>query len=135
MVSAQIPAEGQLVLDSSAVLAWLLQETGHQAVLPLLPRAIINTVNWAEVIQRGDTLGLFLPEMLPRVEAEGLTVTEFSIDEAATAGRLRAATRSAGLSLGDRACLASALIHSVPAVTADRPWLRVSVGVDIVLIR
>ena len=44
-------------------------------------------------------------------------------------------TRSAGLSLADRACLALASRLGVPAVTADRAWTTLDVGVEIVCIR
>jgi len=136
VVSSQIPAEGLLVFDSSAVLAWLQGETGKEVVQPLLQRSTINTVNWAEVIQRGVQLPHATPsEMRAMLEAEGLTITDFSIDEAVIAGQLMATTRNAGLSLGDRACLASAMLLEVSAVTADGPWRAVSVGVDIILIR
>jgi PIN domain nuclease of toxin-antitoxin system len=50
-------------------------------------------------------------------------------------GALIAETASKGLSLGDRACLALARVRSLPAVTADRSWSGVDVGVQIQLIR
>jgi ribonuclease VapC len=39
------------------------------------------------------------------------------------------------LSLGDRACLALALSRSIPALTADRDWKKLKVGLSIVVIR
>ena len=47
------------------------------------------------------------------------------------------ATRSAGLSLGDRLCLALAQRNGNGALTADRMWLKVAeaVGVVVELIR
>jgi len=41
----------------------------------------------------------------------------------------------AGLSLGDRACLALADAMGCPAVTADRAWSSIDIGVSVVLIR
>ena len=41
---------------------------------------------------------------------------------AIASGKLRASTRTLGLSLGDRCCLALALEHGAEVVTADRPW-------------
>jgi len=49
--------------------------------------------------------------------------------------RLRAATRAQGLSLGDRACLATGLRLGWPVITADRSWAIVDVGVTVHLIR
>lgn len=54
---------------------------------------------------------------------------------AEAAARLRPATRHAGLSLADRACLALARRLGVPAVTADRAWGDLDVGVEVRLIR
>jgi PIN domain nuclease of toxin-antitoxin system len=54
-----------------------------------------------------------------------------------TSGFLRPATRRAGLSLGERACLALAATLGLPAITADRGWQRVAdaVGVQVRPIR
>ena len=48
---------------------------------------------------------------------------------------LRGATRAKGLSLGDRACLATGLRLGGPVITADRAWAAVNVGVTVQLIR
>ena len=40
-----------------------------------------------------------------------------------------------GLSLGDRACLALARARSVPALTADRTWSRLELGISIEVVR
>ena len=53
------------------------------------------------------------------------------------AGRLRAVTASAGLSLGDRFCLALAKRDGLPAMTADKQWRTIAdeAGVNIAVIR
>ncbi len=53
------------------------------------------------------------------------------------AGRLRAVTASAGLSLGDRYCLALAQRDGLPAWTSDTHWNLVAqeAGVKVVQIR
>ncbi|CCC05778.1 unnamed protein product [Sordaria macrospora k-hell] len=53
------------------------------------------------------------------------------------AGRLRGLTVEAGLSLGDRFCLALAKREKLPAWTADRKWRDIAdaVGVKVVAIR
>jgi ribonuclease VapC len=65
----------------------------------------------------------------------GIEVVPFDADDARAAGELSLVTRDAGLSLGDRACLALARRLDVPAVTADRAWLNVDAGVDVVCVR
>jgi PIN domain nuclease of toxin-antitoxin system len=50
---------------------------------------------------------------------------------------LRPATRKAGLSLGDRACLALAQQLNATILTTDRPWLALAadLGLEILCIR
>ncbi len=40
-----------------------------------------------------------------------------------------------GLSLGDRACLALAMSRAIPALSADRTWIQLDIGVVIQPIR
>jgi len=59
------------------------------------------------------------------------------LDLARIAGGLRAVTAEAGLSLGDRFCMALASRDRLPAWTADKQWRTISdaVGVQVVIIR
>ena len=61
---------------------------------------------------------------MPRNEADSVTIA-----------RLRTLTRAQGLSLGDRACLATGLRLGRPVITADRGWVAIDVGVTVHLIR
>jgi PIN domain nuclease of toxin-antitoxin system len=49
--------------------------------------------------------------------------------------RLGAHTRTAALSLADRACFALARQLDAPVLTADRLWSSIAVGVEVRLIR
>jgi PIN domain nuclease of toxin-antitoxin system len=68
-----------------------------------------------------------------------LPIAWISFDDAIAyeAGMLVAATKSAGLSFGDRACLALARRLRLPVMTADRAWSSIAstVGVTVDLIR
>ncbi len=124
-----------VVLDSSALLAVLKNEAGADQVRARLAAATISAVNYAEVIAK-----LIDHGMPPDIAAETVTVTAVAVSGVDHAlafqiGSLRARTRSAGLSLGDRACLALAAQLGLPAVTADQAWATVDAGVEIVLIR
>jgi len=125
------------VIDSSALLALILDEPGATEVEPLLDTIVISTVNIAEVVAALARDGN--PEADIREIVTGLALTAIAPDEelAIDAGILRRATDRAGLSLGDRFCLALARRLSAPAITADRAWTRVAVhvGVDVRLIR
>jgi PIN domain nuclease of toxin-antitoxin system len=56
-------------------------------------------------------------------------------EQAKIAGSLAARTRSIGLSLGDRACLAPGLTLKAPVYTTDRAWKSLKLGVRIHVIR
>lgn len=64
-----------------------------------------------------------------------MLVEPFTADDALCAGELWAHTRSSGLSLGDRACLAVALRLDAPVMTADKAWRDIDVRVPIRLLR
>ena len=123
------------VLDSSAVLAVLLEEPGAELVVPFMGNALISTVNLAEVITKLVAGGGELEAVRQDVEELALTVTDFTRALAEDAGTLVVSTSEYGLSLGDRACLALARRDKLPVLTADRAWRDVEVGVRIELIR
>jgi PIN domain nuclease of toxin-antitoxin system len=56
-------------------------------------------------------------------------------DDAVVIARLRPLTKAQGLSLGDRASLATGLRLGRPVITADRAWAALDVGVTVRLIR
>lgn len=112
----------EAVLDSSAVLALLLGEPGAERVKPTLPGACLSTVNFAEIVTKLCERGMPQDQARLAIEAIGVEVVDFGIDQACMTGELRNRTRSAGLSLGDRACLALAQQRNLPAITADTAW-------------
>lgn len=125
------------VIDASAILALLLDEPGARKVESVLADSAVTTINLSEVVgyyarSGADEAGI--RGMLNALPCERVLFDE---DLAYAAGMLVPRTRSAGLSLGDRACLALAHRLGVPAVTADRPWLALAdtIGIQIELIR
>lgn len=121
------------VLDASAILAMLRGELGGDRVVELMGQASVSTVNLAEVTAR---LTEFDPDNAA-FRALGLlfNVSDFDTELAIDAGLLRTTTRSQGLSLGDRACLALARREDAPVWTTDKAWANIDVGVEVVLIR
>jgi PIN domain nuclease of toxin-antitoxin system len=123
------------VLDASALLAVMLGERGADVVLETLPGAVIGAVNLAEVVAKLQERGVPDAEIDRDIAELDLPVIPFDAAQATAAGKLRARTRSKGLSLGDRACLALALVRGVPAITVDRGWAGVDVGVEVIVAR
>lgn len=125
----------RIVIDSSAILAILFEESGQELVLPRVPYASICSVNMTEIItclidRGGHPLGA-----QGQLDQLALPVIDFDRGLAIQAGLLRAATRHKGLSLGDRACLALAIREKLPVLTADRAWADLDLPVEVVLIR
>jgi len=123
------------VLDASAVLAHLRDEEGGDMVLPVMETSLLSAVNLAEVATRLLDLGISAADIEGLSERLLCEVILFDEDLALSTGRLRAATRHLGLSLGDRACLALAQREGLPVLTGDRSWAKLDVGVQVVLIR
>jgi PIN domain nuclease of toxin-antitoxin system len=62
-------------------------------------------------------------------------VIDFDWEQSMFAGALKRQTKTLGLSLGDRACLALGKKLSASVYTADSVWKSLDVSVNIVLIR
>ncbi len=127
----------QAVLDASAILALLKGERGGSKVAGVVGDAVVGVFNEAEVVSHFVHLGAPVEEI--RAMLGALPYSVIPADEALgwEAGALRATTSAAGLSLGDRFCLALAKRLGAPAYTADRAWKDVAsaVGVKVVAIR
>ena len=129
------------VLDASALLAYVQEEPGADYVEKALARQVaISAANWAEVLSKLAERGLDPDREARRMFAQGTlgnALVVLPLDEALARdiARLRLFTRSAGLSLGDRACLALARLFGVPVLTTDRAWEALRLGIKIQPIR
>lgn len=97
--------------------------------------AAISAVNLAEVVGKLAERGL--PEAMIHAALDPLDLDIVNCDalHAYQAGLLRPLTKQAGLSLGDRICLASGQQLRVPVLTTDRSWASLNLGITIESIR
>ena len=121
------------VIDSSVLLAVVKGESIDPLASSLLTVGTMSAVNLAEVSTKLHEWGMshrepWLVALLERVEP-------FTVGQARSAGELRKRSSAAGLSLGDRACLALALELGAEVYTTDRAWARVDVGCRVNLLR
>jgi ribonuclease VapC len=124
------------VIDASALLALLNREHGEEAVAEAVARgATISTVNLSEVAAKLVDAGASEELIRRAIGALGLEIVPFDAELAYAAGMLRAATRAAGLSLGDRACLALAQHLGSEALTCDRTWSSLQLGATVRMVR
>lgn len=126
-----------IVLDASALLAMLNEEPGGSRVADAIASARISAVNYAEVVSHYIRLGMAERDVDAMLDPLPMAVIPADKALAQLAGRLRAVTAEAGLSLGDRFCLALAIRDGVPALTADKAWRTVAdaAKVDVIVIR
>ena len=97
-----------VVLDTSALLAYVKGESGADDVAAVIGDAVISAVNYAEAVTKLVEKGMSLPLVRTTIGIAGLDVVDFDRNLAEIAGAMFATTKPFGLSLGDRACLALA---------------------------
>ena len=127
--------DDDIVADASAIIALLVGEPITRFDPTRLAGASISAVNLSEVLARLQEFGTPESEAVIAVARLELRIIPFDEPQARIAARLRSTTRRAGLSLGDRACLALGDRLGCPVVTADRIWASLDIGVEIVVIR
>ncbi len=126
----------RVLLDASALLAYLHREPGFEAVRTALREgAAIGTVNLAEVLGKVREKGRDAARIHAALRALGLEVLPFNEADAALAGELGALAKKHGLALGDRAALAQAMRLGVPVLTADRIWAELGLEAEVQVIR
>lgn len=123
------------MIDASAGLAFLNAEPGATAVRSVIEAAAISAINWSEILQKAAAKAISLTSLAEDLRGLGLSILAFDDLDASRTAALWPITRSKGLSLADRACLALAQRLAVPALTADRTWADLEVDVDVQFIR
>jgi ribonuclease VapC len=123
------------VLDSSVVIAILRREQGIEGIEPFFTNACISTVILAEIVTKCIELGIAPQAGIDFVADSDIELVELSAELAVLAGQLRRRALKGVLSLGDRACIATAIKLGGTAVTADRIWAEFDLGCEIELIR
>jgi ribonuclease VapC len=117
------------------MLAVLLEEPGRERVMSVMGEALIASVNWSEVVARLVSRAASDAQIAAATSLVAGRIEAFGGKEAELAGRLIAQTRPLGLSLGDRCCLACAILRNATVLTTDRVWARLDLGVSIEVIR
>ncbi len=123
----------KIILDASALLAWMLNEPGSDQVETELAHAAISSLNWSEVLQKSVAKGVDIIGLQTDLEALGLVVVPFDASDAQAAAQLWEKARN--LSLADRACLALGIKHQLPVWTTDRLWTTTPTNAIVYLLR
>lgn len=112
------------ILDASAILAVLQNETGKDKVETILDKSAISRINFVEVLTKLVEKGMTIDEAQETFDDLELKIIEFDENQSLKAVEIRPLTKHLGLSLGDRCCLALAILEGLPAVTADKNWIN-----------
>jgi PIN domain nuclease of toxin-antitoxin system len=126
-----VSAARKVVLDASALLAWVLRERGSDTIDKLLPIAVIPAPNLVEVLYRAVERGHRMPladlhASIVGIGVEIAPLTEADADRAAELIRGSRAQRKTPddpcLSLGDGLCLAVAERLNLTVTGGDQHW-------------
>jgi PIN domain nuclease of toxin-antitoxin system len=117
----------KVLLDASAIIALIKKEKGYQIVNDILPTSSMSAVNFSELIS---TLAR---EKISSEDIDAMTeniipeIIPFEQEASIISGKLITITKSKGLSLGDRACIATALYLDLTVYTADKVWAELDI--------
>jgi ribonuclease VapC len=128
----------RIVLDTSALLAILQDEPGGEIFAGkygLLEKASMSSVNIAEAFGKLVSRGIAPEDAWDAVTGPVPEILDFDPEQAKIAGLLLLQTRSLGLSLGDRACLALGITLHAPIYTADKAWKNLKLKTSVHVIR
>jgi ribonuclease VapC len=131
-------AEPGSILDASALIAFLHNEPGAEAVVDAITAtAAVSVVNWAETLSKVAADGDDPQQVADSLQTSDspLILEPLTDGDCVEIARLRPLTKAHGLSLADRACLALAKRLEIPVVTADRAWADLNLGTTVQLIR
>lgn len=123
------------LLDASALLAAIHNELGGDLVQQIIEESAVSSVNWSEVLQKLSRAGADTQAITAALKALGLEIIVFNEADASIAASLWPETKSLGLSLADRACLATGRRLKLTVVTADKVWQSLDAEQKIKLIR
>lgn len=117
---------GRVVLDASAVLILIQEEPGHDEVRSALREedCYISAGNLAEVAAKLQGVLKDLTKTRKLLAIPNLEVIPVTEAHAFEAAELAIIGRSLGLSLGDRLCLATAVLAHAEVLTADQVWSK-----------
>lgn len=129
----------RVVVDASALLAWVLKEAGALTVDKILPVAVAPASAMTETLYRARERGSGLSpqEIYDSLVAQGVEVEPVIAEDAVRAAELIEASRRArqgskasSLSLGDGLCIAVAERLGLIVTGGDNLWATLSLNVN-----
>jgi ribonuclease VapC len=124
-----------VVLDASALLAFLNAEPGADIVDAAIGDAIISAVNYSEVLKKTIERGGVMEKVAAIIAALSVAIIPFDDAHAAAAAELYPHAKPHGMSFADRACLSLGVMRRHTVLTAEKKMRLVTLPIKVKLIR
>lgn len=132
----RLSMNNRVILDASALLALIQEETGAEIIKPLLKFSVMSAVNVTETLSVLQRTNISPEEGLTLITDIVTTIVPFDLEQAEQVAKLHPLVQPQGLSLADRACIVLGIKLQIPIYTADRIWDELKLdNIDIRLIR
>ena len=126
----------KIVFDSSALIMLFAKEKGYEIIKQHMKNAIISSVNIAEVYKYCiEVQNLSEEDCRNLIKLSGIKIIEFCEEQALITAKIIKKTKQYGLSLGDRACIALAMLKNYPVLTCDKIWQKVDLDIEFIMAR
>jgi PIN domain nuclease of toxin-antitoxin system len=127
--------KAKALLDMSAIIALLKKEPGYELLEEVIASSAVSAVNLSELVSVLIRAGIEESEVDEIIKDIVPEIIPFSDDIAVNSGKLIKQTKEFGLSLGDRACVATGIHYNIPIYTTDKVWKRIKAQANIIIIR
>jgi ribonuclease VapC len=124
-----------VVLDASALMAFLHSEPGGDIVWAALPDAVISAVNYSEVLKKAIERGKDANGVASAIRRLSLPIVPFDETHAAAAADLYPAAKPHGMSFADRACLSLGVMRRNTVLTTEKNMRLLILPIKVKLIR
>lgn len=124
-----------VVLDASALLAFLRSEPGADKVASALADAVISAVNYSEVLKKTLERGGEIEAAADFIRGLSVAIIPFDEEQAAASAALYPQAKPHGMSFADRACLALGVLRRVTVMTAERKMGLLTLPIKVTVIR
>jgi PIN domain nuclease of toxin-antitoxin system len=124
-----------VVLDASALMAFLHSEPGADKVAKVLSDAVISAVNFSEVLKKTVERGGSIDTVAAYIRGLSVAIIPFDEVKAAASAALYPQAKPHGMSFADRACLSLGVLRRVTVMTAERKMGLLSLPIKVMVIR
>jgi PIN domain nuclease of toxin-antitoxin system len=126
----------KIVFDSSVLIMLFAKEPGYEKIRGYMRYAIISSINIAEVYKYClEVQNLTEDDCRNLIKLTGIKIIDFCEEQALITAKIIKQTKQYGLSLGDRACIALAMLKDYQILTCDKIWQKVDLDVEFIMAR